>query len=101
PRRPTGSSLFPYTTLFRSGRDRLRVRARRARGLEDVLRLESPRRAPKPEQRRVDVEKRRLLRLELQQPLLREHLRAGLDLKKLADRKSTRLNSSHVKSSYA
>src|SRR6266496_2375221 len=56
-RRPPRSTLFPYTTLFRSGRSRLDGRVRRAR---------APRLGPG----------RR-------------------------DRKSTRLNSSHVEISYA
>src|SRR5436305_5450225 len=72
-RRPPRSTLFPYTTLFRSvpphGRDRALVRdARRRRG--PPLRLRRPRRG------------------------------AG-DVDRLGDRKSTRLNSSHVRISYA
>src|SRR5438477_9639120 len=68
-RRPPRSTLFPYTTLFRSGRDAVRARLRRA-----VL---HPVRAGG----------------------------AGLaDLSSRAsrgDRKSTRLNSSHMSISYA
>src|SRR5215813_14701381 len=63
-RRPPRSTLFPYTTLFRSpGRDHAEVRG--------VVR---------PERRGRRAE--------------REELRPG-------DRKSTRLNSSHVRISYA
>src|SRR5439155_21125164 len=67
-RRPPRSTLFPYTTLFRSpvvGRERVRVGAER---LEDVVVL-----------------------------LLGKYN----DVLKALDRKSTRLNSSHVAISYA
>src|SRR5436309_12330632 len=73
-RRPPRSTLFPYTTLFRSlppGR-RAALPARRARapGCGAGRRLRRGRRAPRGRARR-------------------------------GDRKSTRLNSSHVKISYA
>src|SRR5437588_8790131 len=64
-RRPPRSTLFPYTTLFRSGRGNLGLRPKRGRR---VLEL--------PRGDRADV-------------------------KKLLDRKSTRLNSSHTVISYA
>src|SRR6266511_98764 len=62
-RRPPRSTLFPYTTLFRSAS---RARPRRSR----------PRRRRPPDRPRRQPRARR-------------------------DRKSTRLNSSHVKNSYA
>src|SRR5947209_17270378 len=70
-RRPPRSTLFPYTTLFRS------LRSRRHRGPRDrhVLARDPPRRVA----RRHDPE-----------PVV-----SGLD------RKSTRLNSSHANISYA
>src|SRR3989442_10676525 len=78
-RRPPRSTLFPYTTLFRSrdpgenkgeGHGRPRVQRRRlARQHED----------PRADDR-ADAERRRCTR---------------------GDRKSTRLNSSHVRISYA
>src|SRR3989442_10313557 len=61
-RRPPRSTLFPYTTLFRS-------RARTARGVHD--------RAAVP------------------------HVRRQTAARSCTDRKSTRLNSSHVRISYA
>src|SRR5690349_22889451 len=74
-RRPPRSTLFPYTTLFRSHPfddplDRAAL-ARRVPPLEDDAHLGPG---------RLD-------------PLLHGH--------ELADRKSTRLNSSHVENSYA
>src|SRR3989442_10004235 len=69
-RRPPRSTLFPYTTLFRSGSWPTRTCLRR----------------PAPRHRR------RLLLLLLPQDDHRERMR---------DRKSTRLNSSHVRISYA
>src|SRR3712207_8399447 len=80
-RRPPRSTLFPYTTLFRSdapGRER-RARAHRRVGVREQL--AQVRVLPAP----------LVLRLhDLQQSLLRH-----------ADRKSTRLNSSHANISYA
>src|SRR3989442_7004751 len=64
-RRPPRSTLFPYTTLFRSGR-------------------------PRGETRRTG------LRAGVGRSARAHCLRGGL-----ADRKSTRLNSSHVRISYA
>src|SRR5690349_23456765 len=72
--RPPRSTLFPYTTLFRSP---LRVRRRRAG-------------EPRPAAH--------LLRL---RPLRRRPRRDPRGRRPRADRKSTRLNSSHVEISYA
>src|SRR3712207_8626312 len=77
-RRPPRSTLFPYTTLFRSGADPERVReARGARGDDHEL---------------LQIE--RVLRV-----------RATVDDvehgDRQQDRKSTRLNSSHANISYA
>src|SRR2546430_9017610 len=85
-RRPPRSTLFPYTTLFRSHVDRLPDRlpvheladARvRERALDDVVLARAA--------RHVD-----------QTPELAVHLHRDLQ-----DRKSTRLNSSHSQISYA
>src|SRR3989442_8484103 len=74
-RRPPRSTLFPYTTLFRSRR----AGAQAAR-------------AALPRPREVGLE-----------PLRRGRLAAGRggDAGLQVDRKSTRLNSSHVRISYA
>src|SRR5690349_23615220 len=91
--RPPRSTLFPYTTLFRSrvhrvdtdadGRLRQIPRAGIAQRREIALEIGAPD-PPKLRDGRVD-------------PLrLLQHL-----LKPLGDRKSTRLNSSHVETSYA
>src|SRR5690554_7357716 len=77
-RRPPRSTLFPYTTLFRSPRRRNKdgkYQARRPR--EDL-----PRRRPGGEGHRPGGGRRRV--------------RGASE-----DRKSTRLNSSHVRISYA
>src|SRR3712207_8514190 len=75
-RRPPRSTLFPYTTLFRS----------RLRRLADLLRVAVERRLVA---RQVDVGDR----------LVRD-LRPG-EVGRDVDRKSTRLNSSHANISYA
>src|SRR3712207_8257433 len=85
-RRPPRSTLFPYTTLFRSGGDDVGVRAARDRADVDGrarLGLRKGRHAldlPRDFEDGVDA----LLRFEPS-----------------VDRKSTRLNSSHANISYA
>src|SRR3712207_6909507 len=83
-RRPPRSTLFPYTTLFRSRALRGRVRDRRRGGGD---RRGADRRAdPLSDPRRAVLRRR----------VRRPAARGGR-----ADRKSTRLNSSHAKNSYA
>src|SRR5690349_23096587 len=88
-RRPPRSTLFPYTTLFRSrGRpDQQSLRAG-PQPLRVQLRL-GGRRRRRPGHGGRGYGDRRLRRL----PVRRERRRG--------DRKSTRLNSSHVEISYA
>src|SRR5690606_41295664 len=80
PRSPR-STLFPYTTLFRSGRVRLRAAGRRRSG------------------------DRRLRRHGFRRDVAVDLVDAGVPVFARRvdglDRKSTRLNSSHVKISYA
>src|SRR2546427_11662496 len=76
-RRPPRSTLFPYTTLFRSGADR----GRHLRDLPDVRPGDRPRTA-----RGAAVH----------DPVHRLQAQGGA-----RDRKSTRLNSSHSQISYA
>src|SRR3712207_8438328 len=98
-RRPPRSTLFPYTTLFRSGADvgpQLAVRqvlgahdergVRPVGGRHHVLPLQQP----KP---------RQLLGRAVDQRAERAALDPGLLVRE--DRKSTRLNSSHANISYA
>src|SRR3712207_9499514 len=77
-RRPPRSTLFPYTTLFRSHVAEERHEPARARVLADVAHRDG-----EPRRR---VQKRRVVR--------EREVR-------LRDRKSTRLNSSHANISYA
>src|SRR3712207_8795551 len=83
-RRPPRSTLFPYTTLFRSGGGPA-APARRALGVEVVLGAALPLRADRP----ARPEGRRL----------RAPRPGGAGGRE--DRKSTRLNSSHANISYA
>src|SRR5204863_5582945 len=84
--RPPRSTLFPYTTLFRSPR----------RLAEPDDRLEQRRRRrPLAESDRRGVECVRGPRRQFHAVLRHRHAR------RVADRKSTRLNSSHVEISYA
>src|SRR2546426_7434441 len=78
-RRPPRSTLFPYTTLFRSG-DHVLV-AHRAAGLDH-----------RRDARRGD---------DVEAVAEREERVRGADRALGADRKSTRLNSSHLVISYA
>src|SRR5437868_11388843 len=75
--RPPRSTLFPYTTLFRSLGDNFRAFAEHSQPYPDTL-----------------ANRHRLITF-LSNPL--ERIRVGLRV----DRKSTRLNSSHVSISYA
>src|SRR2546426_1499833 len=78
-RRPPRSTLFPYTTLFRSGADEARAQVRLEFGVQ-VLNRDAW----------IEV------------PVLGEGVALSrFDLAVLADRKSTRLNSSHLVISYA
>src|SRR3712207_8044905 len=81
-RRPPRSTLFPYTTLFRSVREQLGD----DRAVQDVA-LPHPRRLARPEQSPFDPGGHEVGRVPVGE---RE-----------ADRKSTRLNSSHANISYA
>src|SRR3712207_7777728 len=83
-RRPPRSTLFPYTTLFRSGRLHGGGRRPRAQAGRGGLRRRSL-------QGREDADVRRGRR--------REPGRRGV--REVRDRKSTRLNSSHANISYA
>src|SRR5256885_8378478 len=80
-RRPPRSTLFPYTTLFRSHRP-----------------------APRPVHAAVDParERKRAGLAEVFREALDPHVAGTVDgLERRADRKSTRLNSSHLVISYA
>src|SRR3712207_8375417 len=80
-RRPPRSTLFPYTTLFRSRRGRLPRRAVEVEAVEDraALAVRQRRQVAAVEVEDVEDEVRHRVR----------------------DRKSTRLNSSHANISYA
>src|SRR3712207_7873239 len=90
-RRPPRSTLFPYTTLFRSPVDRVALRVLRAavevfpalRLLHDYLALATGARAGDARRLALDV------------------LARGVVRARNKDRKSTRLNSSHANISYA
>src|SRR5690606_41551313 len=79
---PPRSTLFPYTTLFRSGADHLATE-----GLADALVTQA------------DAEDRQLAGKVLE--CRHRHARFAGGAGAGRDRKSTRLNSSHVKISYA
>src|SRR5256885_2961714 len=83
-RRPPRSTLFPYTTLFRSHLRALRRRLRRGRRDVPISGF---------------LQGRRLGSGQSRQPELRGRL--GREMAGPADRKSTRLNSSHLVISYA
>src|SRR3712207_7164152 len=77
-RRPPRSTLFPYTTLFRSGEERV---VGNLKDMHEYLKVNT-----------VD---------EIVIALPAQHSRKIQDVISVADRKSTRLNSSHANISYA
>src|SRR5438874_9162492 len=93
PRTPPHATLFPYTTLFRSQRATTDI-VTTANGLRLLFRV-----APG-----VEEELRQLAELERDCCAFAEcsvHARGEELALDVTDRKSTRLNSSHVESSYA
>src|SRR2546430_17380711 len=99
-RRPPRSTLFPYTTLFRSGDAVLLLAARDERHADlrpcRVLLGEGV-------ERRREVRHQRTHLLGLVRELRRVEPRLGdrLVVDRVGDRKSTRLNSSHSQIPYA
>src|SRR5690606_42161194 len=92
-RRVPRSTAFPYTTLFRSGRGR-------ASGDGDPGPLRQP--APRPARPARRGGRDRLRRARRRRGTRAAGARGGLGAAPAPlDRKSTRLNSSHVKNSYA
>src|SRR3712207_6909360 len=90
-RRPPRSTLFPYTTLFRS--------ARTLMGNPDAILLDEPSEGIAPVIVQMMAEAIRAMKAEGVAVLLSEQnwaFAAGI-----GDRKSTRLNSSHANISYA
>src|SRR2546430_8106848 len=81
-RRPPRSTLFPYTTLFRSAQSILHARGGEGSGVA----------------RGAGARPLRLLGKRHGLALRQEHVR---QFRKIPDRKSTRLNSSHSQISYA
>src|SRR3712207_9153555 len=99
-RRPPRSTLFPYTTLFRSLHTRdlpaVGVAVERGQGLQERGQL---RHGHEPERRQRGVEGTRNMALAQNEPVpvwMVDGLRRDVQ-----DRKSTRLNSSHANISYA
>src|SRR2546422_3569713 len=84
-RRPPRSTLFPYTTLFRSVGEDARERARR-----ELRELE-----------RREIQHEPVIIAPVGGDVQEHDVLLGIDRDRSADRKSTRLNSSHGYISYA
>src|SRR3712207_9539087 len=99
-RRPPRSTLFPYTTLFRSGDQRVRALARRVEPLDAPGGGRHRHRRRRRVRQAVD-----LLPAARTVEAAHDHRAVGdeVDVRVVAveDRKSTRLNSSHANISYA
>src|SRR3712207_9573858 len=99
-RRPPRSTLFPYTTLFRSG-EHLFVGRHAFFAARPLVHVEADADAPLARHpARGRCEPRRTHVLDGDDRVRSHQLEAGLD-QQLLDRKSTRLNSSHANISYA
>src|SRR5256885_9029967 len=94
-RRPPRSTLFPYTTLFRSLRIAHAPSKRAVKGTADVLAAVDSLRA-----RGAPVELDLIEGVPNREARLR-YAAADVVIDQLRDRKSTRLNSSHLVISYA
>src|SRR5690606_41067031 len=98
-RPPPPSPLFPYTTLFRS---EARLAFRRIHERVLVERLErvedADRELQAVEVRRRVIDLREPVRVDVPEP---DRAQRRVGRRAVEDRKSTRLNSSHVKISYA
>src|SRR2546430_11733990 len=98
-RRPPRSTLFPYTTLFRSLREQWE-----ARGLGTIITAMVVNRGLVFQYRDVPNHQKALLDARVRRAIMhaidREEV-GRLETVGLADRKSTRLNSSHSQISYA
>src|SRR3712207_7318502 len=88
-RRPPRSTLFPYTTLFRSQDHDLLERRHAGSGGEPQVRVRGGRDVAAADGLVVVGDEHAVRRL------------ADVELDELEDRKSTRLNSSHANISYA
>src|SRR3712207_8817048 len=89
-RRPPRSTLFPYTTLFRSRRrERTASVVRQSRRLGRIGQLDNPLLCRLRDATLGAIPKRMQLSAQLRQ------------MEPVVDRKSTRLNSSHANISYA
>src|SRR5256885_9886351 len=96
-RRPPRSTLFPYTTLFRSvGLPELVQEPDHLPRMPDDIgrELRGDDEVDRPPARLLEVE-------QPPQERLRQHPRPRVPLERHGDRKSTRLNSSHLVISYA
>src|SRR5256885_11407829 len=97
-RRPPRSTLFPYTTLFRSEAETLALRVRAALAKRSEVALMSPSeeeyyfRSVHPKTRRSHAN------LQAAEKYVKQ---AEASFQAFEDRKSTRLNSSHLVISYA
>src|SRR3712207_7276796 len=92
-RRPPRSTLFPYTTLFRSPQEKVMRTWTGAQGLAEDVRYYS--------KWMRDEAERRIGHLYPKVKITEEIAKDRPDLKEYVDRKSTRLNSSHANISYA
>src|SRR3712207_8815540 len=98
-RRPPRSTLFPYTTLFRSHSDFYRECDRRVLETGEPLgEFEEPVRDSEGQQRWTQTSK---VPLRDERGAIRGVLGILVDVTSRRDRKSTRLNSSHANISYA
>src|SRR3712207_9028089 len=99
-RRPPRSTLFPYTTLFRSGQERDDVTALLDQLLGRLADTVTGVGVDAGQDRRVAALCRLQRRRELER-VSRHHAIVVVTSRDQGDRKSTRLNSSHANISYA
>src|SRR5207253_8923148 len=96
---PRKSPLFPYTTLFRSNDERIRIAHRES--VDEALKELEQYMQARGGGNKPAITTGKMIAAQFEHTAARPDHQTGYAAPQLQDRKSTRLNSSHVAISYA